>query len=81
MARKKKRTGDGRANLISGREDMAWLRDVHLPKLSSKFKSAMIYGNEDCPRKVAVYRSENPSITSNPIVFRTKKGSCKLKRR
>lgn len=70
-----------RENFISGREDMAWLRDVHLPKISiKKFKSAMIYGNEDCPTKVALYRSSDPHMNANPVVYRSK-GGCKLRRR
>lgn len=74
--------GYGSGRFISGREDMRWLKDVHLPRLSvKKFKSAMLYGNEDCPTKVEVYRSENPGMKANKVVFKSKGRSCRLKRR
>jgi len=59
---------------------MRWLRDVHLPRLSSKFKSAILYGNEDCPAKVSVFRSKDPEVTTPSVTYRAKRG-CKLTRR
>lgn len=80
MAKRKRSARSG--NFITGREDMQWLRDVHLPKLSlKKFKSAMIYGNSDCPEKVALYRSANPGVKASPVVFKRKGSGCRLKKR
>jgi hypothetical protein len=39
-----------RSAFINSEEDMQWLRDVHLPQLSAEIESAVIYGNEDCPK-------------------------------
>jgi hypothetical protein len=75
------RRNHGAGHLITGRDDMRWLKDVHLPKLSSKYKSAVIYGNDDCPSKIEVYGSANPGLTAKKIVFKRKGSSCRLKRR
>ena len=60
------RSGGG--NMISGKEDMGWLADVHVPA-ARKFGSAMIYGNEDAPSKIELYRSERPEYTDLPVVY------------
>lgn len=46
---------------INEPEDMQWLRDVHLPGLSPKFKSAHIFGNEDSPSSIHVYVEREPA--------------------
>lgn len=69
------------SSFISGKEDMRWLKTTHLPKLSlKKFKSAVIHGNEDCPTKVEVYRSSDPSATAQKVVYKMKGRSCRLRR-
>ena len=55
---------------INDPEDMRWLRDVHLPSLGTRYKSAVIYGNEDWPDKIEVYFSHDPAVTDRPLVFR-----------
>ena len=50
-------------------EDMKWLRDVHLPRLQAKYKSAIIYGNEDAPDRIEVYAARAPVVTDEPLVF------------
>jgi hypothetical protein len=59
----------GRSTLISGDEDMGWLRDVHLPGLSKKFHSALIFGNEDSPDRIQVYHLENPNVYDQPVIY------------
>lgn len=46
---------------INEPEDMRWLREVHLPGLSPRFKSAVISGNEDYPSSIAVYVEREPA--------------------
>ena len=66
---------------ITGKEDMRWLKSTHLPKLSlKKFKSAMIHGNEDCPSRVEVYRSSDPSAKAQKVVYKSRGSSCRLRR-
>lgn len=55
--------------LISGSEDMTWLRDVHLPALPSKYKSALIIGNEDWPNRIVVYESANPRYDDPGVTY------------
>jgi hypothetical protein len=62
----------GRSNFISGTEDMNWLRDVHLPGLSKKFKSALIFGNEDSPDRIQVYHLEDPNVYDQPVIYERK---------
>jgi len=55
--------------LINHRDDMEWLHDVHLPRLSPKYKSAVIHGNEDYPDQIDVYEARDPHVTDKPIVY------------
>jgi hypothetical protein len=55
--------------LLNTAEDMRWLRDVHLPKLASKYKSAVIKGNEDWPDSIEVYEKRNPLVTDQAVTF------------
>ena len=55
--------------LINTKADMRWLRDVHLPKLPSRFKSAVLAGNEDAPDRIDVYSRREPLITDTPVTF------------
>lgn len=54
---------------INTKKDMRWLRDVHLPKLSAKYHSAVIYGNEDWPSLIVVYEKRNPDYNDNKFVM------------
>jgi hypothetical protein len=68
--------------LISGREDMRWLRDVHIRGMSlRRYRSAVLHGSEDCPSRVELYRSSNPSIHAQKIVYVRRGSSCRLKRK
>jgi hypothetical protein len=55
--------------LINTKEDMKWLRDTKLPGLDKKFKSAVIFGNEDYPDKIDVYVKKDPLVTDTPVTF------------
>jgi hypothetical protein len=55
--------------LINTRDDMKWLREVHLPRLSAKYKSAVIHGNEDYPAQIDVYKTRNPSVLDELVIF------------
>jgi len=55
--------------LINTRDDMSWLRDVHLPRLSTKYKSAIIHGNEDYPNQIDVYERRDPLVTDKQVVY------------
>ena len=59
-----------RQNIINTADDMRWLRDVHLPKLPAKYKSAIIVGNEDYPDRIEVYERRDPLYTDKPVIFK-----------
>lgn len=61
--------GDAVISFLNSSEDMKWLREVHLPKLPSKYESAVIHGNEDSPSKIEVFRALNPKVNHVPVVF------------
>lgn len=54
---------------LTGREDMKWLRDVHLPRLGKSYKSAVIYGNEDWPTRIEVYKRAQPYYHDPFVVY------------
>ena len=56
--------------LINDADGMRWLRDVHLPGLPSKFKSAIVVGNEDYPTRIEVYERREPRTTDLAVVFK-----------
>lgn len=58
-----------RQQMINTTDDMSWLRDVHLPRLPAKYKSAIIVGNEDYPERIEVYEARNPVVTDVPVIF------------
>jgi len=54
--------------LLNSLEDIAWLQTTHLkhhPNIT--FNAFLIYGNEDCPEKVELYRRQNPTVNSKPF--------------
>ena len=59
----------GRSTFINTPDDMKWLRDVHLPRLSSKFHSALLFGNEDSPDQIHVYEAEDPEVYDQPKIY------------
>ena len=59
-----------RQTAINTADDMRWLREVHLPRLPAKYKSAIIVGNEDFPDRIEVYERRDPRVTDVPIVFK-----------
>lgn len=56
-------------NIINTAEDMSWLRETHLPKLSPRFLSAVITGNEDSPDLIEVYTSKVPQKNEDPVAY------------
>ncbi|KKN28149.1 hypothetical protein LCGC14_0857150 [marine sediment metagenome] len=55
--------------LINSVEDMQWLRDVHLPGLDVKYRSAVIEGHESSPHRVTVFERRKPLIIDEGLVF------------
>lgn len=54
--------------LISGADDMAWLQST--TKIDCRdYLSAVISGNEDCPERVDLYKSEMPTIREAPTTW------------
>ena len=53
-------------------DDMRWLWETHLKDFPlirmGKFelRSAMIFGNEDCPSRIELFRQEYPLYTTKP---------------
>lgn len=56
-------------SFLSTREDMDWLRDVHIPDLPRSARSAFLRGNEDAPDRVEVYATANPRLDDEVIVY------------
>jgi hypothetical protein len=55
-------------------EDCDWLRDTHLKQSNwnnelviPDFKSFCMFGNEDCPQEILIYREEHPTISDIPV--------------
>jgi hypothetical protein len=67
MGKFKKFIGES-TTFINDKEDMGWLKDVHVKNLPNTAKSAIIYGNEDCPDKVEIFDSEKPHYQDKPIM-------------
>ena len=59
---------DGREVLLNTPEDVLWLRQTHLKDVPTPmFKSAVMFGNEDCPTRLILYHSSNPLIHFKPV--------------
>ena len=52
--------------LLNDPSDVKWLRDTHLKTIAPwlRFRSFIIYGNEDCPEYYDLYAESNPLISS-----------------
>lgn len=61
---------NGGDKFIYTEEDMKWLKETHLPDLDlGHKKSAMIYGNEDCPYLIEVFAVRVPRIYDMGIKY------------
>jgi hypothetical protein len=70
-------------------DDLDWLFETHLKHLAderSKYKSAVLFGNEDCPYMVWLYTSSDPLLTANKRIITLRlvagclvAGCCKTK--
>lgn len=58
-----------RSTFINDPDDMRWLREVHLPRLPKRFKSALLIGNEDSSDVIQVYRKKDPSVYDEPKIY------------
>ncbi len=53
-------------------EDMRWLWETHLKSFPNirfgkfELRSASIFGNEDCPSRIELYRKQIPLHTTKP---------------
>ena len=51
------------------KEDIEWLTSTHLKNFDvSDFQCFILYGNEDCPSKIELYKSKNPIIYDKPYL-------------
>lgn len=49
-------------SFLNTKQDLIWLRDVHLKNvfyLQLDFVSAILYGNEDCPDRVELFKKNH----------------------
>lgn len=52
-------------------EDLEWLFSTHLSWMANhahKFKSAILYGNEDAPERIDLYTSRDPLFEEFPTI-------------
>jgi len=54
--------------------DCEWLRTTHLKPSQwnnanpiPEFKSFCLFGNEDCPQEILLYREDHPTVSDNPV--------------
>ena len=59
---------------LNSPEDCQQLRETHLKTKNwnneltiPDFKSFCIFGNEDCPQEILIYKDKHPNITDKPI--------------
>lgn len=65
--------------LLNDIESIAWLQTTHLKKFKHTFNSFIIYGNEDCPIRVDIFKRTNPTIHSKPFKTYASDGNGDLK--
>ena len=54
--------------LLNDLEDIGWLLTTHLRNHHPPaFSSFLITGNKDCPDKIDLFKTTNPTISSKPI--------------
>ena len=62
----------GRETILNTTADIRWLWETHLKKFPSlrfgkfEMRSASIFGNEDCPSRIELYRKQEPLYTTKP---------------
>jgi hypothetical protein len=54
--------------LINSKDDIQWLKDVHVKNIDLVFNSAILYGNEDCPIKIELFEKKEPLHTDSPLL-------------
>jgi hypothetical protein len=60
---------------LNSTEDCQWLRETALKDANlnngpvPEFRSFCLFGNEDCPQKILVYRLRHPAVTDIPTRF------------
>jgi len=60
--------------ILNSPEDMIWLWETHLKEFPHirfgrfEYRSASIFGNEDCPSRIKLYRKLEPLYTTKPSV-------------
>ncbi len=60
--------------LLNTQEDIDWLFDGHLvdfPLWRARTKSFILEGNEDAPKSVELYESQEPLVTDCPFIQHT----------
>ena len=53
---------------LNSSEDCAWLREVHLPP-APDFQSFLMWGNEDCPQMVKLYKGKDPNFKDKGTTY------------
>ena len=59
-----------REQFLNAKADCQWLRDTHLTgaaKHNIRFRSFILYGNEDAPEKIDLYESKDPDYRDLPV--------------
>ena len=56
-----------KTKFLSSTADLSWLKETHLKELSPIYKYALLFGNEDCPEKIEVYKTND--VKETPVTF------------
>jgi hypothetical protein len=56
-----------KAEFLNSINDIGWLQTTHLKQYHFVFNSFIIYGNEDCPDKIELFKRLEPTINSKPF--------------
>lgn len=60
----------GRQTFLNSAADMKWLREVHLPQVGAgTYKSAILYGNEDWPSRIELFKAKSPRFDDTCVVY------------
>jgi len=61
----------GRQTFLNSAADMRWLGETHLTLVAvgKHFKSAILYGNEDWPSRIELFKAKNPKVTDTCVVY------------
>lgn len=58
-----------RMTMLNTPDDVAWVRDIHLPKLPHDVGCVVLVGNEDCPDGFMAYQAREPLLDDAPVVY------------